>query len=122
MSKQPSLAQLKQDLADIVDLNDSRLASLAADSRKGAQLLLKQIQHRLAKAETAEQAFQERLHYERPFWARGERVAGIDEVGRGPLAGPVVTSAVILPPDFDIPLVNDSKQLTAKERERLYPL
>ena len=122
MSKQPSLAQLKQDLADIADLNDSRLVSLAADSRKGAQLLLKQIQHRLAKAEAAEQAFQERLHYEQPFWARGERVAGIDEVGRGPLAGPVVTSAVILPPDFDIPLVNDSKQLTAKERERLYPL
>ncbi|MGO3118739.1 MAG: ribonuclease HII, partial [Levilactobacillus brevis] len=64
MSKQPSLAQLKQDLADIADLNDSRLVLLAADSRKGAQLLLKQIQHRLAKAEAAEQAFQERLHYE----------------------------------------------------------
>lgn len=122
MTKQPSLASLKAELADVTTPDDPRLASLAADSRKGAQLLLKQIQRRLAKAEAAEQAFQHRLHYERPFWAQGERVAGIDEVGRGPLAGPVVTSAVILPQDFDIPLVNDSKQLTPKERERLYPL
>lgn len=122
MTKQPSLSQLKVDLADVTTANDPRLTSLAADSRKGAQLLLKQIQRRLAKAEAAEKAFQHRLHFERTFWARNERVAGIDEVGRGPLAGPVVTSAVILPQDFDIPLVNDSKQLTPKERERLYPL
>ena len=47
-------------------------------------------------------------------------VAGIDEVGRGPLAGPVVTAAVILPRDFNILGVNDSKQLTEKRREALY--
>lgn len=113
---------MKADLANVTTVDDPRLAPLAADSRKGAQLLLEQVKRRLAKAEAAEKAFQHRLHYERPFWAQGERVAGIDEVGRGPLAGPVVTSAVILPQDFDIPLVNDSKQLTPKERERLYPL
>lgn len=121
-SKQPSLASLKQDLADVTDPADPRLVTLAADSRKGAQLLLKQIQRRLDRQATAENAFQERLHFERQLWAAGKLVAGIDEVGRGPLAGPVVTSAVILPQDFDIPLVNDSKQLTPKERERLYPL
>jgi len=52
------------------------------------------------------------------------RVAGIDEVGRGPLAGPVVAAAVILPPDFDTPwlrLVRDSKQLTPSIREYLFP-
>lgn len=52
------------------------------------------------------------------------RVAGIDEVGRGPLAGPVVAAAVILPPDFDAPwlrLVRDSKQLTPSIREYLFP-
>ncbi|MCH4123324.1 MAG: ribonuclease HII [Levilactobacillus sp.] len=122
MTKAPSLAQLKADLADVTSVDDPRLAPLAADSRKGAQLLLTQIKRRLAKAETAERAFQQRLHYERALWQRGQLVAGIDEVGRGPLAGPVVTSAVILPETFDIPLVNDSKQLTPKERERLYPL
>lgn len=51
-------------------------------------------------------------------------IAGIDEVGRGPLAGPVVAAAVILPPDLDAPwldLVRDSKKLTAKRRESLLP-
>ena len=48
------------------------------------------------------------------------RIAGVDEVGRGPLAGPVVAAAVILPEDFDILGVNDSKKLTEKRREELY--
>jgi len=46
--------------------------------------------------------------------------AGIDEVGRGPLAGPVVAAAVILPDDFDIPGINDSKKLSEKKREELF--
>jgi len=54
-----------------------------------------------------------------------QRIAGIDEVGRGPLAGPLIAAAVILPPDLDTPwlsLVRDSKQLTANMRARLFPL
>ena len=47
-------------------------------------------------------------------------VAGVDEVGRGPLAGPVVTAAVILPEDFDVPGIDDSKKLSEKRREELY--
>ena len=47
-------------------------------------------------------------------------VAGIDEAGRGPLAGPVVAGAVILPKDFDCPGLNDSKKLSAKKRDALY--
>ncbi len=47
-------------------------------------------------------------------------VAGIDEAGRGPLAGPVVAAAVILPPGYKNPEINDSKKLSAKKRERLY--
>lgn len=47
-------------------------------------------------------------------------ICGIDEVGRGPLAGPVVAAAVVLPKDCDILYLNDSKQLTAKKREQLY--
>ena len=49
-------------------------------------------------------------------------VAGIDEAGRGPLAGPVVAAAVILPEEFELPGLNDSKQLSEKQRNRLYPL
>ena len=63
------------------------------------------------------------LHFERQAQARGFRaVAGIDEAGRGPLAGPVVAAAVILPEYFDLPGLTDSKKLTEKNRERLYPL
>ena len=51
-----------------------------------------------------------------------EYICGIDEVGRGPLAGPVVTGAVILPKDCDILYLNDSKQLSEKKREELYDI
>ena len=46
-------------------------------------------------------------------------IAGIDEVGRGPLAGPVYAACVVMPDDWDIPGVNDSKKLSAKKREEL---
>lgn len=60
---------------------------------------------------------------ENELYAEGVRyIAGIDEVGRGPLAGPVVAAAVILPEDFDVLGVDDSKKLTEKKREELYEL
>jgi ribonuclease HII len=58
------------------------------------------------------------LQYEREFWSRGRfRVCGVDEVGRGPLAGPVVACAVVLPPDLHVAGVRDSKKLSADARE-----
>lgn len=60
------------------------------------------------------------LALERKKWTEGLRVvAGVDEAGRGPLAGPVVVAAVAFLPDSEIPQVNDSKQLTAKQRDEL---
>lgn len=56
------------------------------------------------------------LRYERPYWRRGLAVAGIDEVGRGCLAGPVIAAAVVLSPDVDLPNVTDSKALTDIQR------
>lgn len=55
----------------------------------------------------------------KPFLEAGRLEAGCDEAGRGPLAGPVYAAAVILPPDFRHPLLNDSKQMTEKAREEL---
>lgn len=49
-------------------------------------------------------------------------IAGVDEAGRGPLAGPVVSAAVVLPPNFDVPGINDSKTLSEKKREALFPV
>ncbi|MCK9156981.1 MAG: ribonuclease HII [Paludibacteraceae bacterium] len=57
-----------------------------------------------------------------PFMKEGVLEAGCDEAGRGCLAGPVYAAAVILPPDFECPGMNDSKQLTAKKRYELRPL
>lgn len=57
---------------------------------------------------------------ERGYWEQGLLVAGADEAGRGPLAGPVVAAAVLLPPGCLIEGVDDSKKLSPKKRERLY--
>lgn len=66
------------------------------------------------------EAFAARFLFERRLWAAGVRhVAGVDEVGRGPLAGPVVACAVVLQPDCRLPGLDDSKRLTAAQRERL---
>lgn len=59
--------------------------------------------------------------YEKQYASFGI-VCGVDEAGRGPLAGPVVAGAVILPPDCTILYINDSKKLSAKKREELYPV
>ena len=60
-------------------------------------------------------------NYENRCWEAGyETVCGVDEAGRGPLAGPVCAAAVILPRGLDIPGLNDSKKLTEKKREALY--
>lgn len=58
---------------------------------------------------------------ERGYWSRGVLPGGMDEVGRGPLAGPVVTACVVLPPEPLLFYVNDSKKLTEKRREMLFP-
>lgn len=59
---------------------------------------------------------------ENELWSKGLQIAGIDEVGRGPLAGPVVTACVSIPQDKLILGVDDSKKLSEKKRESLYPL
>lgn len=71
--------------------------------------------------EEERERIKELFRYERELWATGIRhIAGLDEAGRGPLAGPVVAAAVIFPGEVHIPGLNDSKLLTAKRREKLY--
>ena len=78
----------------------------------------------MTKAERIEKQkedLQTMLEFERKLWDAGKYyVAGVDEVGRGPLAGPVVTAAVILPHDFSLLGVNDSKKLSPKQRDYLF--
>ena len=75
------------------------------------------------RTEQAQERWQNMSVYERELWQQGlAYVAGLDEAGRGPLAGPVVAAAVILPVECFIPGLNDSKKLTESARERLEPL
>lgn len=63
------------------------------------------------------------LDYEKPFYEKGyQYIVGLDEAGRGCLLGPVVAAAVILPKDFYHPLINDSKQLSERQREEAYKI
>ena len=60
---------------------------------------------------------------EKRLWSEGyELIAGVDEAGRGPLVGPVVAGAVILPKDYDLEGLNDSKQLSEKKRNQYYDM
>ena len=83
--------------------------------------LTKQEQKRLEKLEAEKKRIEGLKVYEKQYAEFGN-VCGIDEVGRGPLAGPVVAGAVILPPDCQILYINDSKKLSEKKREELYPI
>ena len=72
------------------------------------------------KRETPQEKLIRLTQFETPLWDQDVRVAGIDEVGRGPLAGPVVTACVIIPRDKLVLGVDDSKKLSEKKRESLY--
>ena len=89
------------------------------DTRAGVRSLIDRYRKKEEALEKEKARTEQMKVYERQYEARGY-VCGIDEVGRGPLAGPVVAGAVILPKDCGILWLNDSKKLTARKREELY--
>lgn len=115
-----TIQEIKQRLKQ-GNFTKDELAAWRVDQRKGVQTALVSWQKRQTKLKQARQAFQQRFQLERKYWQQGLTVAGVDEVGRGPLAGPVVTAAVVLSPEFSLLAVNDSKKLTPKQRLELYP-
>ena len=95
------------------------ISEYEADERGGVIKLVEQAKKRVEKLEQEKQRIWELGKFEREYEQFGY-VCGIDEVGRGPLAGPVVACAVILPKDCDILYINDSKKLSAAKRDELY--
>lgn len=89
------------------------------DQRGGVRKLIGSAEKKLAALEKEKQRIEKLRVYEEKY-REYDFICGIDEVGRGPLAGPVVAGAVILPRDCRILYINDSKQLTEKKREELY--
>ena len=89
------------------------------DTRSGVQKIIEQYRKKEAALEAEKQRIENMKEYEHKYEHLGY-LCGIDEVGRGPLAGPVVACAVILPKDSKILYLNDSKKLSASKREELY--
>ncbi|MBP2057994.1 ribonuclease HII [Lactobacillus colini] len=103
------------------NISENQLIELQQDPRKGVRKLLASYYKRQKKYQEKLADFNKRFSYEKQFWSKHQLVAGVDEVGRGPLAGPVVTAAVIISPEFDLIDVNDSKKLSHNKRLELFP-
>lgn len=116
-----SVAELRRRLLDAGEpLGAEAEAALAVDPRAGARAVLAAVARRRAANRAEGQRLARLLAFERPLWDQGtSRVAGVDEAGVGPLAGPLVAAAVILPPALRPRGLDDSKKLDEPARDRL---
>lgn len=121
MSKKQTIKEIKERLKEIDNIEDDFLKSCLEDERKGVQKAIQQWQRKqLAKKELMDR-FERMNSYEREAKEAGYYfIAGIDEVGRGPLAGPVLSAAVILDEGKPIIGLDDSKKLSVKKRNKLF--
>ncbi|MCD7818731.1 MAG: ribonuclease HII [Lachnospiraceae bacterium] len=117
------MKQIKEIKEEFEQAGDSELLRLfqeyGNDSRKGVSGLIVQYRKKLERLEKERKRLETMRIYEHKYEGLG-LVCGIDEAGRGPLAGPVVAGAVILPADCEILYLNDSKKLSAARREELF--
>ncbi|HEL9634011.1 TPA: ribonuclease HII [Streptococcus suis] len=108
-------------LAQVDSLDSPVWADLAQDERAGVQTAIKKRRKELEKEVAEDARLEAMLFYEKALYENGvEFIAGIDEVGRGPLAGPVVAAAVILPKGCKIRHLNDSKKIPKSKHEVIY--
>ena len=123
MTEKYNISQIKEILCSIHSIEDPMFQQLSLDMRKGVQTALKSCQKRIEKEQKRAEHFIEMQYYERLAYKEGASfIAGVDEVGRGPLAGPVVAAAVILPKNIEDLGFDDSKKLSASKREEIYRL
>ncbi|HHT7802936.1 TPA: ribonuclease HII [Streptococcus suis] len=108
-------------LAQVDSLDSPVWADLAQDERAGVQTAIKKRRKELEKEAAEDARLEAMLSYEKNLYENGvEFIAGIDEVGRGPLAGPVVAAAVILPKGCKIRHLNDSKKIPKAKHQAIY--
>lgn len=108
-------------LAQVDSLDSPVWSELAQDERSGVQSAIKKRRKELEKEAAEDARLEAMLFYEKALYENGvELIAGIDEVGRGPLAGPVVAAAVILPKGCKIRYLNDSKKIPKSKHEAIY--
>ncbi|WP_040758251.1 ribonuclease HII [Sporosarcina newyorkensis] len=118
-----TIQQIKNQLQDLEEPNEW-LEELQSDERKGVQLAIKQWKKQYEKRQQLIRDFLKKKAFDDAYKTTGiSLIAGIDEAGRGPLAGPVVTAAVILPEESSVLLgVDDSKKISKLERQRFAQL
>ena len=123
MTEKYTISQIKEILGSIHSIEDPMFQQLSLDMRKGVQTALKSCQKRIEKEQKRAEHFIEMQYYERLAYQEGASfIAGVDEVGCGPLAGPVVAAAVILPKNIEDLGFDDSKKLSSSKREEIYRL
>ncbi len=116
-----TIGEIEQQLFGEEEVNKEFLKSLKKDSRKGVQKLVLKWQRQEELKKKVHEQFINMTSFERKYRSEGfQNIAGIDEAGRGPLAGPVVAGAVILPENFYLPGLNDSKKLSESKRDEYF--
>ena len=116
-----TIKEIKEQLANIQRLDDPLLTELEKDSRSGVIQAIAKRKREIQKRLDEDERLEGMLAYEKECYALGmELIAGVDEVGRGPLAGPVVAAAVILPKACKIPGLNDSKKIPKSKHKEIY--
>lgn len=117
----PTIKEIKECLATIDRLDHPLFEELIADGRAGVQAAISKRKRELQKQVEEDQRLEKMLAYEKELYSQGiQLIAGVDEVGRGPLAGPVVAAAVILPENCKIPGLNDSKKIPKAKHQAIY--
>ena len=117
----PTIKEVKERLAMIDELDHPLFEELIYDARAGVQSAINKRKRELQKQVEEDLRLEKMLAYEKELYAQGiQLIAGVDEVGRGPLAGPVVAAAVILPKNCKIPGLNDSKKIPKSKHQAIY--
>lgn len=118
-----SIKDINQLLQQNQFLSESTLNELKSDDRNGVQKALSKWLKEQEKQKELQLQFHEMRKFEEELYTQNiTYIAGVDEVGRGPLAGPVVAAAVILPSSFQLLGLTDSKKVNQKNRERFYEI
>src|SRR5215475_10910311 len=118
--KQLSLKEIQDKYTANAPVSPAILRKLQRDPRTGARRLYRVLSKRYNEQKKERIRLDAMLHFERLLWKAGiQHIAGVDEVGMGPLAGPVIAAAVVFPPGTEIEGVDDSKALDEPTRLRL---
>ena len=116
-----TIKEVKERLAMIDELDHPLFEELILDGRAGVKAAISKRKRELQKQVDEDLRLEKMLAYEKELYAQGiDLIAGVDEVGRGPLAGPVVAAAVILPKGCKISGLNDSKKIPKSKHKEIY--